>query len=51
VLAARSFKEIFNIYFLFQFANLYYHFEIYQNYTPTAVGHGGSVVTAVMYSG
>jgi hypothetical protein len=28
------------LYFLFQFANLYDCFEIYQNYTTTVVAHG-----------
>jgi hypothetical protein len=42
--------QIFYI-FLFQIANLYDRFKIYQNYTPTAVGHGGSKVNAVAYGG
>jgi hypothetical protein len=30
-----------DFYFLYEFVNLYNHFEIYQNYTTTTVGHGG----------
>jgi hypothetical protein len=36
----------FFIYFLFQFANLYDRFEIYQNYTTTTA-HGGWRLTTV----
>jgi hypothetical protein len=37
--------------FLFQFANLCRRFEIYQNYTTTAVGHGGVRLNVVAYGG
>jgi hypothetical protein len=35
------------LYFLFEFVNLYYRFDIYRNCTTTAVGHGGCRVTTV----
>jgi hypothetical protein len=34
-----------------EFVNLYDHFEMYQNYKTTVVGHGGCRLTAVAYSG
>jgi hypothetical protein len=34
-------KSVIFLYFLFQFANLYDRFEIYQKYTSTVVAYGG----------